>query len=100
MTCEKCNNGDVEPTQVSRMSETIGRIGYGIGTGAVLAVGASVGLGLALVREGGMDPARVAVPVVIVLLVCAPLFLVTALRMLAEKQVWRCRSCAHTFDRA
>jgi hypothetical protein len=100
MTCEKCHSGEVEPTQVSGVSETIGKIGYGIGTGAVLTVGASVGLGLALVREGGMDLARFAVPAVIVLLVCAPLLLVTALRMLAEKQVWRCRSCAHTFERA
>ena len=85
MTCERCHDGELKPTQVSRMSEGLGKIGYGVGIGAVLMVGASIGLGLALVRQGGLDLAPVLVAVAVVVLACAPLFLITALRMFREK---------------
>ena len=100
MMCERCHAGELAPTQVPRLSDGTGKVAYLVGSGVVLMVGASVGFGLALVREGGVEPEQVVIPVAIGLLVSAPIVLVASLRMLSEKEVLRCRNCAHTFNRA
>lgn len=88
------------PTQVSRAALGIGSMGYAIAVGAVLILGAVVGLGLAVVREGGVDLSWALIATPAILLACTPQVVFGAVRAFSEKKVWQCRHCDYTFDRA
>lgn len=100
MTCENCNEGELVPTQVPRLSQGLGRTGYAVALGTVLILGAFAGLGLAVALEGGfdLDWALVATPVILV--ACTPLVFLGAMRAFAEKKVWHCEHCDYIVDRA
>ena len=116
MTCENCNEGELVPTQVPRLSQGLGRTGYAVALGTVLILGAFAGLGLAVALEGGfdLDWALVATPVIeggfdldwalvatpVILVACTPLVFLGAMRAFAEKKVWHCEHCDYIVDRA
>ena len=100
MTCNSCHEGEMVPTQVSRVSQGLGKLGYTIAVGVVLLIGAGVGVGLAVTLDGGfdLDWALVATPVI--LAISTPLVLFGAMRAFAEKKVWLCRQCNYVVDRS
>ena len=100
MTCKKCHEGELIPTQVPRVALGLGRVGYTVAFGAALLLGAVVGLGLAAVGEGGVDLSWALIAIPVVLVGFTPLVVFGALRAFAEKKVWQCRQCDYMFDRA
>ena len=99
MTCNSCQQGEMVPTQVPRVSQGLGKLGYTIAIGAVLIVGAGVGVGLAVALDGGVDLEWALVATPVILAVSTPLVLFGAMRAFAEKKVWRCRECSSVVDR-
>ena len=87
------------PTQVPRMAQGLGKMGYTLALGAVLVVGAVVGLGLAVARDGSVDLSWALVATPVFLLVCTPLVAFGALRAFAERKVWQCTHCDQMLDR-
>ena len=100
MTCENCHEGQLVPTQVSRLSQGLGRTGNIVALGGVLLLGAFAGLGLAVVLEGGVDLSWALVATPAILVACTPFVLFGAIRAFSEKRVWYCEHCDHTVDRA
>ena len=88
------------PTQVPRVALGLGRMGYTVAFAAVLMLGALVGLGLAVVRQQGLDLGWALVATPVFLLACTPLVVVGAMRAFAEKKVWLCNRCDYMLDRA
>ena len=99
MMCESCGKGQMEPTQVPRVSERALQFGYVIAIGGMLAIGVGVGHILSsLFGDDGVDLSLMLITIPAVLLVCTPIVVVGALRISSEKNVWRCASCGHSFD--
>ena len=100
MICTQCGKGDLVPTLVPRIAGGSARIAYIAAVSGVLILGATIGLGLAFMGEGGVDWGRALVVVPMTLIACTPLVIFGAFRMLSEKEVLRCTSCQRMFDRA
>ena len=100
MTCEKCHESEMVPTQVPRVAQALRGMGDTVALSAVLTLGAVFGLGLAVVSQGGVDFSWVVIATPVILLLSTPLVVVGAMRAFAEKKVWQCKHCDYTLDRA
>ena len=87
------------PTQVPRVAQGLGTMGYTVALVAVLLMGAVVGLGLAVAREGSVDLSWALVATPVLLLACTPLVAFGAFRLFSEKKVWQCEHCDYMLDR-
>ena len=78
MICAQCGKGDLVPTLVPRIAGGFARIAYVAAMSGVLILGATVGLGLAVMGEGGVDWGRALVVVPMTLIACCQWQLKTA----------------------
>ena len=100
MLCTDCGDAQLAPTLVTRISGGFERTLYIGAVCIVLLLGAGIGLGLAVTGDPtGMDWRRSLVVIPVTLVVCTPLVIFGALRMVSEEEVLVCPSCQHSFDR-
>jgi hypothetical protein len=100
MTCKNCHEGALEATQAPQIPAKLRRFASAAGVGAVLVFGGLLGLGLPLMLDRGVDLSWALIGVPVLLLVCTPLLIMVALRLMSEQAIWRCTSCGFSVERS
>ena len=99
MTCSHCHEGALEATQAPQIPAKLRPFLPTAAIGAVLILGGAMGLGLPLMRDAGVDLSWALIAVPVLLVACTPLLVMGALRVMSEKEIWRCTSCGYSQDR-
>ena len=100
MTCKNCHEDALEATQLPRIPVKLRRFAPTAAVGAVLILGGLLGLGLPVMLDRGVDLSWALIGVPVLLVVCTPILIMVALRLMSEQAIWRCTNCGFSVDRS